>query len=173
MIRAAGFSPVTVAIALLGGAIAAAVAGLRGLALFAGAVIASRIVSAVIVAVLAEIETRDRRRADRGELLVWLPRVVQAVATLTSIAVLDGVIRTVDGILATLVYAGCVLLGWTVRKAVTPAIAGLVERLYWHDERLAMDGRGVSDARIREWNAAWTRALEHLDRERRARPPAG
>ena len=59
MIRAAGFSPVTGAMALLGGAIAVAVAGLRGLALYAGAVVGSRILSAAIVAVLAGIEQDD------------------------------------------------------------------------------------------------------------------
>jgi len=32
---------------------------------------------------------------------------------------------------------------------------------------------GVSEARIQEWNDAWTRALEHLERERQAQPPAG
>ena len=65
------------------------------------------------------------------------------------------------------------LLGWVVRKATTPAIAWLVERLYWHSEQLAVDGPGVSEARIQEWNEAWTRALEHLERERQAGRSAG
>jgi hypothetical protein len=166
VIRASGFSPVTVAMALLGGVIAVAVAGLRGLAVYGSAVVGARILSSVLVVVLAQIEEHDRELSDPDELVVWVARGVQVMVTCASIASLDGVIRTVDGILATLIYGGCVLLGWAVRKALTPAIARLAERL-------AMDGRGVSEARIPEWNDAWTRALEHLERERQARPPAG
>jgi hypothetical protein len=173
VIRAAGCSPATAAMAAFGGAIAAAVAGLRGLALYAGAVLCSRVLSAVIVAVLAEIEQHDSPLPEAEELLVWLPRVVQAVATVTSIAVLDGVIRTIDGMLATVIYAGCVLLGWAVRKATTPAIARLVERVHRPGEQLAVQRPGVSEARIQEWNHAWTRALEHLERERHAGRSAG
>jgi hypothetical protein len=166
VIRAGGFSPVTVAVALLGGAIAVAVAGLRGLAVYGGAVVGARMLSGVLVAVLARIEEHDRELPGPDELAVWLARGVQLVVTCGSIASLDGAIRTVDGIVATLIYGGCVLLGWAVRKAVTPAIA-------WLAKRLAMDGRGVSEARIGEWNDAWTRALEHLEHDRRAGPPAG
>jgi hypothetical protein len=93
---------------------------------------------------------------------------VQAVVTVTSIVVLDGAIRTVDGMLATVIYAGCVLLGWAARKAATPAIAALVERVYRHGEQLGVQGTGVSEARIQGWNDAWTRALDRLDRERQA-----
>ena len=170
MIRAAGFSPVTSAMAVFGGAIAAAVAGLRGLVLYAGAVAGSRLVTAAIIAALAEIEHDDRPLPDAGELLVWLPRVVQAVATVTSIAVLDGVIRAVGGMLATVIYAGCVVFGWAARKAATPAIARLVRRVNCHCGQLAVHRPEVSEARIQAWNEAWTRALE---RERQARRSAG
>ena len=174
MIRAAGCSPAAAALAVFGGAIAAAVGGIRGLALFAGAALCSRILSAVIVAVLAEIEQHESSPLrEAGELLVWLPRVVQAVATVTSIAGLDGVIRTVDGMLATVIYAGCVLLGWAVRKAATPAITRLVLRVYRRSGQLAVHRPGVREARIQEWNEAWTRALEHLERERQAGRSAG
>jgi hypothetical protein len=166
VIRSDGFSPATVAMALLAGATAVAVAGLRGLALYGSAVIGARILSSVLVALLAEVEEPDRPWSDSDELVVWLARGVQIIATCTSIALLDGAIRTVDGIVATLFYGGCVLLGWAVRRALTPAIA-------WLAERLAIDGRGVSEGRIQEWNDAWTRALEHLERERQAQPPAG
>jgi hypothetical protein len=166
VIRAGGFSPVTVAMALLGGVIAVAVAGLRGLAVYGSAVVGARMLSSLLVAMLAQIEEHDRELSDPDELAVWLARGVQVMVTCASIALLDGAIRIVDGILATLIYGGCVLLGWAVRKALTPAVVWLVERL-------AMDGRGVSEARIQEWNGAWTRALEHLERERQAQPPAG
>ena len=168
MIRAAGCSPATAAMAVFGGAVAAAVGGLRGLALYAAAVLCSRILSAAIIAVLAEIEQHDCPLPEAEELLVWLPRVVQAVATLMSIAVLDGLIRTIDGMLATVIYAGCVLQGWTAGKAATPAIAWLVERVHRPGEQLAVQRPGVSEARIQEWNHAWTRALEHVERERQA-----
>ena len=159
--------------ALLGGAIAVAAGGLRGLAVYGTAVIGARILTGALVAVLADIKEPDRPWPDPGELAVWLPRGVQAVATCLSIVLLDGAIRSASRIIAVLIYGGCVLLGGAVRKAATPAIAWLVDRLWRLDEQLPMDGRGVSDARIREWNAAWTRALEHLERERRAVPPAG
>ena len=110
--------------------------------LYAGAVLCSRILSAAIIAVLAEIERHDSPLPDAGELLVWLPRVVQAVATVTSIAVLDGVIRSAGGMLATVIYAGCVLFGWAVRKAATPAIARLVRRVDCHGGQLAVHGPG-------------------------------
>jgi hypothetical protein len=166
VIRVGGFSPVIVAMALLGGVIAVAVSGLRGLAVFGSAVVGARMLSSVLVAVLAQIEEPDCGSSDSDELALWLARGVQVMVMCASIASLDGVIRTVDGIIATLIYGGCVLLGWAVRKALTPAVVLLVERL-------AMDGRGVSEARIHEWNDAWTRALEHLERERQAQPPAG
>jgi len=174
--RAVGFSTVSVVVALLGGAIAVvallggaiavAVAGLRGLAVYGGAVIGARILSSVLGALLAQIEEHDRELSGPDELAVWLARGVQLVVTCGSIASLDGAIRTVDGIVATLIYGGCVLLGWAVRKALMPAVA-------WLAERLAVGGRGVSEARIGEWNDAWTRALEHLEHDRRAGPPAG
>lgn len=173
MIRTGGLSPVTVAVALLGGAIAVAVGGLRGLAVYGSAVIGARVLSGALVAVLADIDEHDGAIPHLDELVVWPARRVQATTTCMSIAVLDGVIRSAGGIIALLIYGGCVLLGGAVRKAATPAIAWLVDRLWRLDEQLPMDGRGVSDARIREWNAAWTRALEHLERERRAVPPAG
>ena len=50
MIRAAGCSPVTAAMAVFGGAIAAAVGGIRGLLLYAGAVLCSRILTVAIIA---------------------------------------------------------------------------------------------------------------------------
>jgi hypothetical protein len=171
VIRLGGFSPVTVA--LLAGAIWVAVGGLRGLGVYGSAVIAARVLSSALVAVLADVEEPDRPWCDAGELAVLLPRGVQAVATCLSIAVLDGVIQTVGGILGVPIYAGCVLLGWAVPKAATPAIAWLIDRLCCLDEQPAMDGRGVGEARIREWNDAWTRTLEHLERERRVRPSAG
>jgi hypothetical protein len=164
VIRAGGLSPVTVAMALLGGAIAVAVAGLRGLAVYGSAVLGARLLSRVLVAMLAEIEEHDRELSDPDELALWLARSAQVVVTCTSIAMLDGAIRTVDGIIATLIYGGCVLLGWAVRQVLTPAIE-------WLAERLAIGGRWVSEARIQEWNDAWTRALEHLERERQAQPP--
>jgi hypothetical protein len=168
VIRAAGCSPVSAAMAVFGGPIAVAVGGLRGLVLYAGAVLCSRILTAGILAVVVEIERHDGRLSEAGELLVWLPRVVQAVVTVTSIVVLGGATRTVDEMLATVIYAGCVLLGWAARKAATPAIAALVQRVYRHGEPLAVQGPGVSEARIQGWNDAWTRALDHLDRERQA-----
>jgi hypothetical protein len=173
VIRAAGFSPVTAAVALLGGATAAAIAGIDGLVVVAGAVLASRILSAVMLVMLSRIEAPDRPWPDAEELGVSLPRVVQAVVTCALIAWLDGTIRTVHGIIATLVYGDCVLLGWAVRTAATPAIVWLVEQCCGHAERSPMDGRGVSEGRIQEWNDAWTRALEHLERARQGGPPAG
>jgi hypothetical protein len=169
VIRARGFSPLAVAIALLGGA----VAGLRGVAVYGGAVLGARILSSVLVAVLAEIEERDRELSDLDELAMRLPRGVQVVVTCTLVALLDGAIRTVDGVVAVVIYGGCVLLGWAARRALAPVIRWVVERLCRYEHRLAMDGRGVSEPRIREWNDAWTRAIEHLERERRAQPPAG
>jgi hypothetical protein len=166
VIRAVGFSVMTAAMALLGGAIAVAVAGLRGLALYGSAVLGARVLSRVLVAVLAQIEEHDRDLSDPDELALWLARGAQAVVTCASIAWLDGAIKTVDGIIATLIYGGCVLVGWAVRRALTPAIACLAERL-------AIAGRGVSEARIQEWNDAWVTALEHIERERQAQPPAG
>jgi hypothetical protein len=173
VIRASGFSPVTVALALLGGAIGLTVGGLRGLAVCGGAVIAARVLSGALVAVLADIDEHEGARPDRDELVVWPARGVQSAATCMSIALLDEEIRTADGIIAVVIYAGCVLVGWAVRKAAMPAIARLLDRLCRLEERLAMDGRGVSKARIRDWNDAWTRALEHIEHERRAAPPAG
>jgi hypothetical protein len=172
VIRAGGFSPVTVAVALLG-AISVAVAGLRGLAVYGSAVVGARILSRALAVLLAEIEEHDGPWPDPGELVVWLPRGVQIVATCTSIAVLDEAIRTVDGMLAVVIYGGCVLLGWAARKAVTPAITRVIERLCRSEHRLAMDGRGVSQDRIQEWNDAWTRALAHLEHQRRETPPTG
>jgi hypothetical protein len=166
VIRAGGFSPVAVAVALPGGAIAVAVGELRGLVVYGGAVVGAPILAGVLVAVLAEIEEHERESSDGDERAAGLARGVQLVVTCGSIALLDGAIRTADGIVATLIYGGCVLLGWAVRKAATPAIA-------WLAERLPIDGRGVSETRIQEWNDAWTRALEHLEHERQAQPPAG
>jgi hypothetical protein len=166
VIRAGGFSPVAVAVALLGGAIAVSVGGLRGLVVYGGAVVGARILAGVLVALLAEIEEHDRESSDPDELAAGLARGVALVVTCGLIALLDGAIRTADGSVATLIYGGCVVLGWAVRKAATPAIA-------WLADRLPIDGRGVSETRIQEWNDAWTRALEHLEHERQAQPPAG
>lgn len=150
-----------------------AVAGLRGLALYAGAVAGSRIVSAVIIAVLAAIEQPDSPVRAGDELLVWLPRVVQALATLMPMAFLTGALRGVDGVLVALIYGGCVLLGWAVRKATAPAIGLLVRRAFAPRQQPAMDGDEESEARIQGWNEAWARSLAHLEREQRAGPPAG
>ena len=115
MIRAGGFSPVTVAVALLGGAIAVTVGGLRGLAVYGGAMVGARILSGMLVALLVEIEEHDRGSSDPDELAVGLARGVQLAVTCGLIALLDGAIRTADGSVATLIYGGCVVLGWAVR----------------------------------------------------------
>jgi hypothetical protein len=172
VIRAGGFSPLTVALALLGAAIGLPIGGLRGLAVYGSAAVAARVLSGVLVAVLAEIDEHDGARPDLAELVVWPARGVQAAATCLSIALLDGAIRTAGGIVAVLIYGGCVFVGWAVRKAATPVIAWLVDRLCRVDEQVSVAGSGVSDVRIQEWNDAWTRAVEHLEHEREAQPPA-
>ena len=158
--------------AVLGGVIAASVAGIGGCRCMPARCCAAGSLAPRSSRRLAEIE-QDDSPLPEAELLVWLPRVVQAMATVTSIAVLNEAIRSAGGMLATVIYAGCVLFGWAVRKAATPAIARLVRRVDCHGGQLAVHRPGVSEARIQEWNEAWTRALEHLEREQQARRSAG